>query len=66
MAAMDEKARQRLMDTDMTATIGGSVGRTLRGGFGGVTPILAHGAGIPADLYGLHQVQRFHIERGQA
>ena len=50
---IDSEARQRLMA--MTATIGGSVGRTLRGGFGGVTPILAHGAGIPADLYGLHQ-----------
>ncbi len=40
---------------DMTSTIGGPVGRTVAGGFGGTAPILAHGAGIPADLYGLHQ-----------
>jgi hypothetical protein len=48
---------------EMTSTIGGragrtagyDVGRTVRGGFGGTTPILAHGAGVPADLYGLHQ-----------
>jgi hypothetical protein len=31
------------------------VGRKVLTGFGGTAPILAHGAGIPADLYGLHQ-----------
>ena len=40
---------------DATATIGGSVGRKLNTGFGGVTPIFAHGDKIPANLYGLHQ-----------
>jgi hypothetical protein len=40
---------------DQTSTIGGPVGRSVTGGYGGVTPIQAHGAGIPADLYGLHQ-----------
>ena len=40
---------------DATATICGSVGRSVLGGFGGVTPILAHGDKIPANLYGLHQ-----------
>jgi hypothetical protein len=39
---------------DATAIIGGPVGRSLRGGFGGETPILARGGDkIPADLYGL-------------
>ena len=42
---------------DATSTIGGSVGRTLRGGFGGVTPIQAHGDKISADLYGLHPAE---------
>ena len=41
--------------TKATVLLNGSVGRTVRGGFGGTAPILAHGAGIPADLYGLHQ-----------
>jgi hypothetical protein len=40
---------------DATSTIGGSVGRKVLTGYGGTAPIVAHGAGIPADLYGLHQ-----------
>jgi hypothetical protein len=40
---------------DQTSIIGGPVGRTAAGGFGSVTPIQAHGAGIPANLYGLRQ-----------
>jgi hypothetical protein len=54
MAGLDRVAPPPTL-IDATSTIGGSVGRKLLGGFGGVTPIQAHGAGIPADLYGLHQ-----------
>jgi hypothetical protein len=40
---------------DATALLTGSVKRTLKCGFGGVTPILARGGDkIPGDLYGLH------------
>jgi hypothetical protein len=44
-----------VLGVDQTSTIGGPVGRSVTGGFGGVTPIQAHSARIPADLYGLHQ-----------
>jgi hypothetical protein len=42
-----------LPSLDATAIIGGPVGRSLQGGFGGVTPIQAHGGDkILSDLYG--------------
>jgi hypothetical protein len=42
------------LPADWTALIGGRVGRSLRGGFGGETPILARGGDkIPGDFYGL-------------
>jgi hypothetical protein len=43
-----------LLAYDATAIIGGPVGRSLRGGFGGETPIQARGGDkIPGDFYGL-------------
>jgi hypothetical protein len=43
MAGLDRVPSPPTIATmDMTATIGGTVGRTVAGGFGGVTPILRH------------------------
>ncbi len=51
-----DAARERLAAMDQTSIIGGPVGRTVAGGFGGSTPIIARGGKVPpADLYGLHQ-----------
>ena len=58
MAGLD-----RVPAMDVASTIAGGSGpnarvgvkRSLLGGFGGTTPIQAHGDQIPADLYGLHQ-----------
>jgi hypothetical protein len=52
---------RRMTAVDATATIGGSVGRKLLGGFGGITPIASSGE---SERYGHSEKRRVLQVRG--